>query len=818
MIKFQDTLQQPQQAPSAQLKPVPVAKPQSIQPNLVQQGIGLVQKASKSVGDFIAAPHPRNINSTTPNAFGQNIVKGIKDTTNTVGKTIGNQPFILNPFNPKKSPTNLQVAQKVAKTSPVTNFLSGQVEKIPGQLKSDLTESYGAPKQNETEKQYLTRTGGATMGAVNFGFAKAAYSKAADYLAKTGDREAIRKIQDFVIHVQKTGGKKNYGEAGKEIQAMATDIFGEKARTLDNKQLANAFDATLQVVGKKGKFGLGLGTENVHEGQTAPSDPIAKITQALKEAKPLRAGQETAYTAERTQRIAAAQQAAAEAGGGKAGFEAKLDQLKGALSEPPKFEPLADKLQPEEVDHLHNLIDQNTVLLPFEKVAAGTGLNKLLTGRVPQEAELAKLHEVFGKEFVQAATGNLSTGQKIAEGAANVLNVPRALMSSVDFSAPLRQGVFAAARNPKEFGSAFVKQFKYFVSPKAYEELHAEIQSRPNYPKMRENKLALTDMGALNDHEEDFMSNLAEKLPLGIGKIVRASDRAYSGFLNKFRADLFDKMVKGAGELKADNPKFLKDMTEFINNATGRGSLTNVPLVGKQLQSASPLLNSVFFSPRLIASRVNLLNPVYYAKLEPTVRKEAIKTLLTFTTTGMSILGAAKLAGADVGTDPRSADFGKIKMGNTRYDIWGGFQQYAKLMGQLITGESVNSTTGKVYSLGQGYKPTTRKDIIQRFFESKFAPVPSFLNDVTRGSNSLGEPLEFTNPNPLKNPIGQRAIPFLIQDINDTINEYGEWGPVVSLPGLFGVGSQTYGGTTPSKNTRTRASTRTRKGIGTRIR
>lgn len=375
--------------------------------------------------------------------------------------------------------------------------------------------------------------------------------------------------------------------------------------------------------------------------------------------------------------------------------------------------------------------------------------------------------------------------KRIGNWALELANLPRTLMSSFfDLSFGGRQGIFALPSFPKEFAGAWKAQFKMFATETGYEKAMDAVMKHPDYIFAEKSGISFTDLGyKLAKREEQFMSTLAEKLPFFIGKGVRMTSRAYTGMANKLRMDIFSSMIRdteNAGFKPRENATEAKAIANFVNTVTGRGSLG-------RFEKDAILLNAVFYSPRLMASRLKLLNPLSYIKANPAVRKQSLKSLFAFAGMITAVLGLAKLAGAKVGADWRNADFGKIKIRNTRIDIMGGFQQYIRMAGQLITGQYVSSTTGKVITLGEGYKPLTRLDILQRQVESKEAPILSFATDILRGTTFAGEKVN------IPKEIGLRFVPMVIQDMYDLYKEDPSLLPLGGLA-VFGFGAQTYSG------------------------
>jgi len=515
------------------------------------------------------------------------------------------------------------------------------------------------------------------------------------------------------------------------------------------------------------------------EGQVA-AVPVKQMIGAIKQLKPLRKEQEAMYTKERAQRFAKARGVKGKTSG-ESGYRAELSQLKGELQKV-TFEPIREAFTQENIDFLFDEVSNNPLLSFTDTLTARKGLTKIFGeegANLPTAGELQLLSRVFGKEFTSAVRSNWSTWKKVKHSIFETVNIPRSLMASFDASAPLRQGLMLIGR--KEFYSSFKDMFKYFKGDK-HKALLEDIAQRETYPLMQRSRLDLTEMGAaLGKREERFMSHWGEKIPLGIGKGVEVSGRLYSGFLNKLRADVFDSLIKDAERLGLDpkgNPKLTQDIASFINSATGRGRLP----VGDEMGT---FLNSFFFSPRLVKARVDFMNPGWYMKLDPFARKQALKSLLTVAGAGMTTLGVAKALGGEVGDDPRSTDFGKIKVGNTRIDLWGGYQQYVVMASRLIANKTVSSTTGKVSQLGKGYKPNTRLGVLGRAVEYKEAPVFSFATALLKGQGAMGEDLK------VEQEAMDRMIPMVIQDIVDIYKDDPNLLPLSAL-GVFGMGLQTY--------------------------
>lgn len=418
---------------------------------------------------------------------------------------------------------------------------------------------------------------------------------------------------------------------------------------------------------------------------------------------------------------------------------------------------------------------------------------------VPFEEEMSRLQiardrvkKQYDIEIEKVKRNNRSRKDKLKELYLDVFNLPKALMASADFSAPLRQGAVLGFNNPKEAFSAGKEMFRQAFSQERYNDYLDRVKQTPEYGKMVSSGLFIGEPTTkLEAREEDFMTNLAEKIPVW-GKVVQGSERAYTGYLNKLRIDVFNKYsqeLEDQGYTMEQNPEVFKSMADFINNATGRGGLGG-------FEGSAPFLNTMLFSPRYVTSRLALMNPVKYAQMPKPVRKIALRNMISFLGVGGSIITLAALGGADVEEDPRSSDFGKIKVGNTRFDIWAGFQQPIRTIAQLLSGQTKGTQSGIIRDLDPKKFPfSSRGDLLARFLRGKLSPSASLITDVLQGETFMGEELT-----PM-NTLVERAIPLYLQDMGDILKEEGiVTTGAAGILSLFGVGVQHFKSKNQVKN------------------
>lgn len=446
---------------------------------------------------------------------------------------------------------------------------------------------------------------------------------------------------------------------------------------------------------------------------------------------------------------------------------------------------------------------------------------KLDAEAIAAKDKLVKLQNERKLRILRAEYANKSKVEKGRDVASNILNIPRALMTTLDFSAVLKQGIIPTvsgllSTNPKRIFNALGQMFKSGFSKKEYDRWFFDVEQSPDYEVMKDSGLALTDNASPNllVREEVFMSNFVSKIPL-VGYVTKVSERSYSAYLNKIRVDLFRSFANAMEErgMTYDNStEAYEQLAKYVNNATGRGGLPKV--AGADLNTISPLLNGIFFSPRLISSRLNMLTYFaqsrFYTKVPKEVRNSYFADMAKFIGLGVSVLAVASMAGGDgddedklkVEIDPRGSDFGKIRSGNSRWDIWGGFQPFIRVLAQVLSGERKSTKTGEIIEInGEGAFGTSRADVITSFARSKLSPVPAMAVGILSKRTSGGDkiiweinPSERSRQITILNYLGQHLLPLTVTGLSDAIKENGVKALLTTgLPSIFGVGVQSYG-------------------------
>lgn len=423
------------------------------------------------------------------------------------------------------------------------------------------------------------------------------------------------------------------------------------------------------------------------------------------------------------------------------------------------------------------------------------------------------------------------------------LAMPAAATTTLDASALLRQGLLMI--HTPEFWRAAGKMFEGGLSRESFNRIDADLRSKDIFQKQfnprtgKFGKSYADQIGMklfklpseVGPHAEATASRWLEtggSIPyasatyrntLGVG--VRASNRMFTTFLNHLNANRTEFLLNKVRDMSLEalntgearqgiapwktkfspeeamnldpyqNLRVGREIADFVNTATGHGPLRTPILPFKQvpelnLEKYSSGLSKLLFSPQLLFSRIRMLNPSTYVMASPFVRKEYMKSALGAASAWFAFTQMAKLAGGDdasVNNDITSADFGKVRIGNTRLDFGGGFLQFAVAAGRMYEGGATSSSTGKFHRFGSGYQAQTQEDMMERFFVNKLNPVTKFAYDLYNASEY--------NKFHVFDRTAQMFISLSTQDIVELAKEDPELLPWM-IPVLFGGGTQTY--------------------------
>lgn len=480
-------------------------------------------------------------------------------------------------------------------------------------------------------------------------------------------------------------------------------------------------------------------------------------------------------------------------------FRESFEALKGPIDRPHLLsEPL-----PVSGDEIFGLMEHART---FQKGKSDiwNNQNALLTildkGAIPQPAMIARINAMFGEEFAGhlARISRTGGGRGGADRLWSIINLPRTLMATADLSAIARQGRVLGNRNPKEWKDAVTASVHAFKSEDFARAVEHSILTHENYDWLRKGGIEITRRGpgsrltgnireGLDDpvdwmmREEPFMSDLAQNIP-GIGKVVRASERAHVTVLNKLRSDVGFKIANNwiKEGRKLDDPKTLADwqaVGKWINTATGRGPIP------KRMQPFAPAMNALFFSPRFQASRIHTVGALVEAAKgrNPELIKMIVGDLMATTMTNTTIMAIADAAFDDVSinwTNPSKADFLEIKVGPTKLNFWSGLEAYPQLVWKLLFG----TQTARGEKLDRSFGKT-----LEEFVLYKMSPVVAQAVETARGRGFRGGAMDLArierDPFFLASELSSNTVPLVAQSILEGLRE----GAKINNPLLHGA-------------------------------
>jgi hypothetical protein len=139
--------------------------------------------------------------------------------------------------------------------------------------------------------------------------------------------------------------------------------------------------------------------------------------------------------------------------------------------------------------------------------------------------------------------------------------------------------------------------------------------------------------------------------------------------------------------------------------------------------------------------------------------------------------------------DPRSSNFGKVKIGNTRIDLSAGLAQVSTIVSRMATGET-KAGSGVIVPIRGADVPYGSDDawtVFARFMRTKFSPVMGTTFDLMTGEDVVGQPVT-----PMSAAI-DAFRPLAMSEVFEVMQDRGiPAGTALSTLVIFGAGISVY--------------------------
>ncbi len=347
----------------------------------------------------------------------------------------------------------------------------------------------------------------------------------------------------------------------------------------------------------------------------------------------------------------------------------------------------------------------------------------------------------------------------------------KSLKGTGEFSFTARQLAGQLLPHPWQVAKRVPASIKAAFSEKYAEKVQNAIENNPNFHLYARHGLVLLDLDSPHAQEqaEIFTGGLAEKIP-GWGRVVRASGRQSVAISNLARTDAFDRYAEGNPYATREE---LDAFADIANKTTGIG---DVRWVGPLLKT----FTRTFYAPKFILSRIQTPLLIYKHRKLPRVRKLIAKEIVRAVGSSAAILLLAQYAGAHIEWwDVDDPDWMKIRIGNSRIDIFGSYLQVAR--GIARAGKS-----GVLRAQGLE-SDTDPLELGISFLTWKLSPAVTTTLELWKGKTAVGD--EITIPETLI----RAFFPMAAEDIEDAAKDEDSIG-VIGATALtsVGVGVSTY--------------------------